>query len=916
MADLPSGTVTFLFTDVEGSTRLWERHPEAMKWVLARHDAILRAAVESHGGHVVKTTGDGVHAVFGLASDAVDAAVDAQLGLGAESWDAVGVLSVRMGLHSGAADVRAGDYFGPALNRAARLMAAGHGGQILCSQATADLVRDALAGDVDLLDLGAHVLRDLSRPEEVFQVTRPGFVVDFPPLRTVEAARGNLPSVRTDFIGRDEELARLIKLLDRSAVVTLTGVGGVGKTRLALEAAASSRQRFDDGVWFVDLGPVDDASLVPAVVASALRLPDRRLGSAEEAIVASMRDARALIILDNCEHVIGATASLAELVTDRCPEVSVVATSREPLGIEGERVFGVGPLALPDTGGALVREEILNSDAVRLFVERANAAREAFELTDDNAGAVAAVCRRLDGIPLALELAAARVQSLSPQSILERLGERFRLLSQGRRTALARHQTLRAAVDWSFDLLDGAEQLTFARLSVFAGGFTLEASEAVVADDDTDSLDVLDRLSGLVSKSMVVLDDDDATLRYRLLETMREYAADRLDQLDQPARVRGRHAEYYLQFAEQAAPHIVGADDGTWTRRLEDEHDNLHVTLSWARDHEPPKLTRLAKALGPFWRHQRHFREGLGWTTAALDRDPNMSLQVRAKLAAQGGLLATQMSLIEQGHTLLQQSLSCSAQAGEEPIADALGAFALDALVANRPVEARRYAEQALTRASADHDPYQEADFLVYASAMFAMTGDDPRGWEFADRAIEQARPLGNHFLLATALLAGGMARYRVDPEAAVALLDECIIVSTDANSEIPTEAFFFKGIAHLTLRQYGAAAEALDTALARHHAAGAEYYQSTALAAVAALLARLGSVSSAVRILGALARLREEGQMLGAPRDLAMQDQLADRLRQTTDPKEFAAWWADGRQLQSDDAVRLAQEALAQVPK
>jgi predicted ATPase/class 3 adenylate cyclase len=912
MAGLPTGTVTFLFTDLESSSRLWEESPEAMKGALARHDVILREAVEGHGGQVVKTTGDGVHAAFGRAEDALAAAVDGQRALCAERWAETGPLRVRMGLHSGTAEHRSGDYYGPALNRATRVMSLGHGGQVLCSQATADLVRDSLPQSVDLLDLGSHALRDISRPEDVFQVTHPDLERDFPPLHSLESAAGNLPPQRTEFIGRDQELSRLEKLIDRSRLVTLTGVGGVGKTRVALQAAVSLRARFDDGAWFVDLGPVDDADLVSAAVASALKLPDRRLGSPQDAIVASARDWRALIILDNCEHVIEASARLAEFVTDRCPAVVIVATSREPLGIDGEQVLAVGPLPVPAPDDAGTLEEILHNESVRLFVEQASAARAGFSLTDDNARVVASVCRRLDGIPLAIELAAARTQSMSPDSILARLNERFRLLSHGRRTALARHQTLRAAVDWSYDLLDPAEQFVFARLSVFAGGFTLEAAEAV-ATDDANPLDVVDTLSGLVAKSMVLLDEQAMTSRYRLLETMREYAADRLEELDRPERVADRHADYYLQLSEQAAPHILGSDYLTWTRRLEDEHDNLHAAL-WVRDRDPARLTRLAKALAGFWRRQRHYQEALGWITDALNLEPDMSARVRAELAAEAGYIAIQLPRVQQPNEFLRISLEGSSATGDEPNPHALLAFGLEALVTNQPADARRYDEEALARASASQQPYVEAECMSTCSMMISMTSEDPRALELADHALELARPLGNDYCLAIALQAAGLARYRTDPPAAIALLDESIMVLQDSSPATRDMSLLFKGIAHGSLREYGLAAHALDAALAYHHAAGTEYYQRIGLAAVAGLLARTGSTSTASQLLGALERLRDDDLIVGAPRDLAMQQQLRDRLQRDVEPNTFAEQWTAGRRLTLDDAVSLARAELSQL--
>ena len=914
MSDLPTGTVTFLFTDLEGSTRLWEEHPDAMRAALARHDDILRGAVEAHSGQVVKSTGDGIHAVFATAGDAVEAALEAQHRLVHQEWGETGGLHVRMGLHTGIAESRGSDYFGSTLNRAARLMAAAHGGQVVCSAATADLAQDVLA-TVEFRDLGEHRLRDLSRPERVFQVCEPGLRAEFPVLRSLDALPGNLPTQRTNFIGREEELVKLAKLIDRSRVVTLTGVGGVGKTRLALQAAASQAARFESGTWFVDLGPVDDAGMVGAAVAAAMRLPDRRQGSAEDAIVASAADARALIVLDNCEHVIEAAARLAELITDRCHEVEIVATSREPLGIDGEQVLAVGPLGVPPPDGNSTPEDLMTSESVRLFMERASASRADFTVTEDNVAVVASVCRRLDGIPLAIELAAARTQSMNPRDILERLDERFRLLSHGRRTALGRHQTLRAAVDWSYNLLEPTEQRAFARLSVFAGGFTLDAAEAVVADERTDALDVVDTLGGLVAKSMVLVDEHAPTVPYRLLEMMREYAADRLEELDQPSRVADSHADYYVQLAERAATHIVGTDDSIWTRRLESEHDNFHVAMTWLRHRDPSKLTRLASGLLMFWHRQRHNREGLGWIVATLELDSAISVRARAELTAFAGYFAVGLSSVDYGNELLRQSLEASGGLEGGPSPRALMGLSVSALITNQPTEARRHVEKALAQARAMEQPFLEVECLSVCSVMLSMTSNDPRRLELADQAIEIARRLGNDYCLALALEAGGLARYRSDPAAAIEFLDECTTISTGAALAVHDQALLFKGIAHISQHEYGPAAEAFDAALAFHHATGAAYYEGTVLAAVAAFLARIGSMSAATQLLGSLEHLSDQGDLIGAPRDLALRVSLRDRLHQTMDGETFAEYWAAGRQLTLDDAVSLARTELSQVP-
>ena len=386
---------------------------------------------------------------------------------------------------------------------------------------------------------------------------------EFPALRSLDAFPGNLPLQMTEFVGRDEELAALSKLLGRSRLVTLTGTGGVGKTRLALQAAAAALPHFEDGAWFVDLAPIDDETFVASEVATTMGLPEHRLGNREDALVGALARRHALVVLDNCEHLVDAVARVADLVVRKCPAVTVLATSQEVLGVEGEAAFAVRPLP--------------GNEAEQLFVERAEAARHGFELTADNAAAIVELCRRLDGIPLAIELAAARVVLMSPAAILERVDERFRLLGQGRRTARRRHQTLRAAVDWSYGLLEDQEQVVFERLSVFAGDFTLEAAEHVVTDDEVDTFDVLDIIASLVAKSMVQLDERADRDRYRLLETMRDYGLERLAARGDRERLQQRHTAYYLELAELAAPHLVGTDDSLWLERIDAEHPNVRA---------------------------------------------------------------------------------------------------------------------------------------------------------------------------------------------------------------------------------------------------------------------------------------------------------------------------------------------------
>ena len=596
---LPAGTVTFLFTDLEGSTRLLEAHPTAYREAVARHHALLRGTVEAHGGAVFETVGDAVYAAFASPTAAVAAAVAGQRALQAEDWGEVGVLRARMGLHSGEVERQGAHYFGAPLYRCARLLATAHGGQTVLSQTTYDLVRDALPAGAGLRDLGAHRLKDLQRPERVFQLTAPGLPGDFPALRTLDALPHNLPLQLTSFVGRERELGEVAALLAGGRLLTITGAGGSGKTRLALQAAAEAIERHPDGVWFVDLAPLADAALVPAAALAAVGAPGREdgPGAPEARLVAHLRPWRTLLLLDNCEHLLEATARLADAVLRGCPGVRVLATSRELLGVAGETAWRVPSLGLPDPGAAPGAAALEASGAGRLFLERARAAQPGFALTDANAGAVAEVCRRLDGIPLALELAAARVRVLTPEQLAARLGDRFRLLTGGGRTALRRQQTLQAAVDWSHDLLAEPERALFRRLAVFpggaTGGFPLEAAEAVGAGGAGDSGDpvaagdVLDLLAGLVDKSLVLAEARGEAQRYRLLETLRQYAGERLLQAGEAGAVRDRHAAWCLDLARAiAAAEAAGAPPGAAppmpaSLRLREERENVHAALTW-----------------------------------------------------------------------------------------------------------------------------------------------------------------------------------------------------------------------------------------------------------------------------------------------------------------------------------------------
>jgi predicted ATPase/class 3 adenylate cyclase len=772
VGELPAGTVTFLFTDLEGSTRLWEEHPEGMKGALARHDVILRDAVECHGGQVVKSTGDGVHAAFGRAEDAVAAAVDAQRGLVAERWAGTGPLRVRMGLHTGTAETRAGDYFGPALNRAARLTAAGHGGQIVCSQATADLLRDEPTGSVGLVDLGEHRLRDLGRPERLFQVTRSNLASEFPPLRSLDSLPGNLPRQVTTFVGREQETETLGVLVCEGSLVTLTGVGGVGKTRLAVQVAAEVTAEFPDGAWVCELAPVADRGAVWETLAASLGVPRSPGRGADEVVLEYLGPKRMLVVLDNCEHLLDAVARMVDAIAQRCPRVSVLATSREGLALAGEQIVAVPSLGVPagDADGAA----LARADAVRLFCDRAHDAKVDFALTGYNAAAVAQLCRRLDGIPLAIELAAARARSLPPEDLVARLDQRFSLLTRGSRAGLERHQTLRNTIDWSYDLLTGIERDGLNRLSVFAGGCDLAAAEAILAAGDLDPADAVDVLSQLVDKSLVVVDDD-AGVRYRLLETIRQYARERLEDSGHTSTVRRSHADHYVAVAETAGPHLRSSDQLTWATIVARDTDNFRAALDWAV--ETPSPDHALRLVAPL------LVTGLpiGWT--AVDwADTARTIPGAAEhplfphVVAFAALRATLRGDLERAAVLAANAQEAQDRLGSRHLWVSMAPATLATFRGDFD-QAIHHAEVWLELARPTGDPYEIAPALLMLGS--ALRPDPDRAIPVLDEAVHMARDAGVASSLSYSLMTLAMTLPLDESARALTLLDEAVEVGT-----------------------------------------------------------------------------------------------------------------------------------------
>jgi predicted ATPase/class 3 adenylate cyclase len=636
MPELPRGTVTFLFTDIEGSTALWERDRQAMATAVERHLVLLDAAIAAHGGVHFKTVGDAVQAAFSTAPQAVAAAVDGHLALVAEDWGEIGPLKVRMALHAGEAlPDDHGDYLAAPLNRLSRLLSTGYGGQILFSQTVQQLTRGALPPGAELRDLGEHRLRDLLEPERVFQLLHQELPDQFPPLKSLENRLNNLPRQPTPFLGRERQVEDVVGLLGKEDVqlLTLVGSGGTGKTRLALQAAAELLDAFADGVFLVELAPLADADLVPSTIGTALGLQEGGTQSPEELVRSFLQHKILLLLLDNFEHLLAAGPVVGRLL-NTCPTVKVLATSRAPLRLRAERLYSVPPLATPDSRPPEDPEAIARNEAVQLFIERAQASDPSFMPTPETLPAIADIVRRLDGLPLAIELAAARVRLLPPAALLVRLEQRLPLLTGGARDAPERQRTLRATIAWSHDLLSEDERVLFRRLAIFAGGCTLQAAEAVVNPDE--HLDVLGGVAALVDHNLLRqgagVDND---LRFTMLETINEYAWERLTASGEDAELRHRLAQHFLTFAESMNEQLVTADQAAWFQRFEMEHPNLRAALHWARDvQDGDVLTRLTVALGQYWVNRGHQREAVHWLDQALVADASPTVRMRILLLA------------------------------------------------------------------------------------------------------------------------------------------------------------------------------------------------------------------------------------------------------------------------------------------
>lgn len=921
MSELPTGEVTFLFTDIEGSTRLWEKHPEAMKGCLARHDAILRSAIDSNGGHVFKTIGDAFCAAFSTAQAAIAAAAAAQRTLRAEHWGETGPIKVRMALNTGTADEREGDYYGQPLNRVARLLSAGYGGQVLLTGVTEDLVRGRLPAGTNLRDMGPRRLKDLIHPEHVFQLYAADLPADFPPLKTLDSCPNNLQAQTTPFIGRERELEAVRQRLLRPEVrlLTLLGPGGIGKTRLGLQGAVEMLTSFEDGLFFVSLSALREPSLVVPTIAGTLGVKEVGGQSLIDTLKQQIGDKRMLLLLDNFEQVAPAAREVSELLA-ACPKLKVVATSRVPLRLRGENLYEVPPMGLPEPGQKLAAAQLSQYESVRLFAERAQEVSWEFAVTDRNAEPVAEICRRLDGIPLAIELAAARIGLFPPEKMLARLEQRLRLLTDGAVDMPERQQTMRGAIAWSYDLLEGGEQRLFRRLSVFVHGCTLEAAEEV-CDHDLE-VGVWKGLESLVANSLVRRAQRGEESRFQMLETIREYGQELLGSGTEAGVVRPRHALFFLRLAEEAAPELTASQQNRWVERLETEHDNFRAALHWSLEgNDVGAGARMAGALWRFWAKRGLLTEGRGWLERALSTVPEEPSALRATVCRGTGNIAWRQGDYEAAWRHHQESLAIHRAMGDRHgVTRDLTNLGNVAVLRGDYAEARSLNEECLAICRELNDKWHTGLVLNNMGVQAEDQGNYQAARSFYEESLMIHRELSDQADVALALTnLAIVTNYLGDCDTARSLCEESLAMHREMGEKRNTAlALHTLGAVALCQGDGRAGRSYCRESLLIYWEVGDRRGVADSLELLAAIAASLMEWERAARLLGAAEALR---RTIGAPLPPGRQpehERTIMAVREASGEQSFAAAWTAGQvaalakiiQEAADDAAGAAATA------
>jgi predicted ATPase/class 3 adenylate cyclase/Tfp pilus assembly protein PilF len=917
VASPPTGTVTILFTDIEGSTKLWEKNAPAMQAALARHDELLRWAIEERCGYVFKTVGDAFCAAFPTAPDALEAALSAQRTLFADEWPQTGPLRVRVALHTGAAEERDGDYFGPPVNRVARLLSAAHGGQVLLSLPAQELVRDQLPAGTSLRDLGEYRLKDLFRPERVFQLLAPGLPVEFPPLRTLDAYRNNLPLQPTPLIGREKEVAQVCTLLrhEETRLLTLTGPGGTGKTRLALQAAADFLDDFPDGTFFVPLATLSESELFFSALAETLGVKETGEQSLDESLKDYLSERRLLLLLDNFEQVLGAASAVTELLA-AAQGLKVLATSRAPLGLYGEHEFPVPPLTLPDLRHPPSLERLTQYEAVELFVERAQAVKPDFKVTNESAPAVAEICVRLDGLPLAIELAAARIKMLPPKAMLQRLSSRLKLLTGGARDLPERQRTLRATIEWSHALLDEGEQLLFGRLAVFSGGRALEAIEAICDAEGDLPVEAFEGVSSLLDKSLLGQEEGPGgEPRFVMLETVHEFAREKLLGSGEAEQIKRVHAQYFLTLAEEAHPELLGANQLQWLEKLEAEHDNMRAALTWALERNEAEVAlRMGGALWWFWSVRGYYSEGRRWLEEGQAMEGRGSPESRAMALAGAGALASQQGDLDRAQEACEEGLELlehQAREASEAKLCLLAGLGWVALQREEHGQATELFEEGLALSREMSDTWWLASSLLDLALVSNSRGDSEKATELYEESMDLFRERGDKQNLAFCLNNLGMVAYsQGDLGRATQLTEEGVVLFRElgARGDVALGLYNLGWVA-LHQDDLGRAADLYGESLSLSWETGLNPLVQMALEGFACVAGAKGEAQRAARLWGAAQALHETKGNLRDTDFLAEADARISAVRSGMGEEGWEEAWRKGRAMTLDGAVSYALE-------
>lgn len=922
MSELPTRTLTFLFTDIEGSTKLWNQYPQATHQAILRHDGLLRRIIRTHNGKIFKTTGDSFYSVFDSARQALAAALESQLALLREEWEELpGPLKVRMALHSGIAREQNETYTGSVLNRTASLLDSAHGEQVLLSQATRSLLEAITKEEFELLDLGEHRLKDLGGPEHIYQLVAPGLRRDFPPLRTLVTHLNNLPAQAQELIGREPEIARAGALLNQNQVrmLTFTGPGGTGKTRLSLQVAASQLHHFEDGGFFVDLSSLNSPKQILVEVAKLFDLREHNGPALIEDLKQYLRNRQILLVLDNFEHLMAAASLVSELLA-AAPGLKVIVSSRQALKAYGELEFAVPPLATPDLTHLPPFKELIAYPALVLFGQRAQLVKPGFQLTAENTPLVAEICGRLDGLPLAIELAAAHSDRFELQEMLAQLNNRLELLTRIAPDLPVRQQSLQGAIEWGYALLDQSDQIIFARLAVFSGGCTEEAAEAVCNPEYDPELDTYETITSLVNKSLLRQLErlSDGETYFAMLETIREYALEQLAQRGEEEQLRQQHAAYYMALAEKAEAQLTGAQQVEWFHRLEREHNNIRAIMNWAlagANKKAEVALRIGGALWRFWAARGYLSEGRQWLEEALaiksrQTQERTSATIYARAFNAAGILARDQGDYERAIALLEESLALQRSLDDRPgIASALNTLGTVQANLGNYVAALAFHEETLALRRELNDRRGVAVSLCNLAALTFAQDNYEQSIRLYEEALVLLRELGDirtiarvsHNLGHTMLVQGNLEKAESWIEESLALYREL-----GDKSGIADVLILLADVTGLQ-NKLEQALNLYQESLMLLNEVGDNLYIAACLEGMAETLGNLGKAELAAQLYGSAGALRE---VLGAPlhpADRPKYEQSVAKISAQLEKPAFEAAWAAGRAMSLQQAITIA---------